>query len=382
MLKKRDRLICEQDQLLAGYAVPHQESGQRIYPEPEHAFRLPLQRDRDRLFHCRSFKRLEYKTQVFINTEGDNFRTRLTHTLEVAGASRTIATILGLNPYLAEVIALAHDIGHAPFGHAGQEILAHLMQEHGGFEHNKQSLRVVTILENRYSKFSGLNLCLVTLTGLMKHGASYQNGEISGLRKQQGPSLEALICDLADEITYNTHDIEDGLEKGYLHEEELLEVAIWQRHYQKCQQQNHRGQSVLLLRACIRSIMNTMITSLVAEIDKNLRQNQIETRQDLILSLKKDNKLVQYEAKMQEEVRQLKNFLRTKLYFHPKVKEMSIRGQAVIEFLFHYYQQHPHRIPNSYLSRQKQDGIYRVICDYIAGMTDRYAILQYEELYS
>ncbi|MEM7179363.1 MAG: deoxyguanosinetriphosphate triphosphohydrolase [Spirochaetota bacterium] len=380
MIKSMQELIWEEDAKLAPYAVKNQQSRERMYPEEEHPYRLPLQRDRDRLFHCRAFKRLEYKTQVFINSHGDNFRTRLTHTLEVAGVSRTIATSLGLNSRLAEVIALAHDIGHAPFGHAGQDILSELMKAYGGFEHNKQSLRVLSVLENRYPKFAGLNLCKVTLTGIMKHAGQYTKDDLLQARQEEGPSLEAMVSDIADEIAYNTHDIEDGLEKGYITPENLTEVSIWKEQYALAKEEFPQIEPILLLRHCFRRLMNTIITGVLQASDEAIQTYQITDRDTLKSLWKKSIRVVRYSEETEPKIRELKRFLQLNLYHHPKVKKMGDQGKQIIEVLFQHYSQYPEKIADSYRKRIDSAGKYRVICDYIAGMTDRYATLQYEAL--
>ena len=281
MIKTIDELYREEDSKIADYGVKHFESRERMYEEKGHAFRLPLQRDRDRIYHSRFFKRLQYKTQVFTNSEGDNFRTRLTHTLEVSGIARSIATNLNLNSLLAECIALAHDLGHAPFGHAGQDILSELMKGNGGFEHNKQSLRIVQILENRYPEFPGINLCKATLSGIMKHGGDYAKSELNELRIQEGPSLESLITDISDEIAYTCHDIEDGLEMEYITIDSLMQVSLWKEMYLSMKEKYKDASEDILARSSIRGILNLLVTDLTTTTDKNLNNNKINTQEDL-----------------------------------------------------------------------------------------------------
>jgi dGTP triphosphohydrolase len=259
-MKNLTLLYAEEDSKLSEFAVKNSETEERFFPEPPHPYRLPLHRDRDRIFHSRAFKRLEYKTQVFINSEGDNFRTRLTHTLEVAGISRTVSTALGLNSNLAEVISLAHDLGHTPFGHAGQDILSDLMKESGGFEHNKQSLRIVRSLETRYPEFPGLNLCRMTLIGLLKHGSDYEKTDLYIMRQEQGPSLEALVSDISDEIAYTHHDIEDGLERNLISAENLKQCELWQKHYLESYELFSHLHDDLIIRKALRSMMNEVVT--------------------------------------------------------------------------------------------------------------------------
>jgi dGTPase len=281
MIKNIEELYKEEDAKIQPYGVKHRASRERVYEEKEHELRLPLHRDRDRIYHSRFFKRLQYKTQVFTNSEGDNFRTRLTHTLEVSGIARSVATNLGLNSHLAECIALAHDLGHAPFGHAGQDILSELMQGNGGFEHNKQSLRIVQILEKRYPEFPGINLCKVTLSGIMKHGGDYAKSELNELRLTEGPSLESLLTDLSDEIAYTCHDIEDGLEMEYISVESLMQVSLWKEMYTIMKNKYKEASMDLLTRSTIRGILNLLVTDLTTTTEMNLQKNKIETSSDL-----------------------------------------------------------------------------------------------------
>lgn len=378
MIKRIEDLFLEEEKILAPYAIRSSMNGGRIFPEKEHELRLPFQRDRDRIIHSRAFKRLEYKTQVFINSEGDNFRTRLTHTLEVAGISRTIATTLGLNVQLAESIALAHDLGHTPFGHAGQDKLSELMKSYGGFEHNKQSLRIVRKLENRYPGFVGLNLCRETLKGIMKHGGDYEESDLNSERSDDGPSLEAMLTDVADEIAYNSHDIEDGLEKNLISPEQLKEVQIWRRNIGEAEARFRDTPLILKLRFAIRSVLNEMVVDLLKTTDSNLERHKVKDIRSLHSVWRTGIRLAVFSDSMQEDVSELKKFLTENLYRHPDVLAMSQKGQEIIEKLFHYFIGHPEIIPDSYRQRIEEEGKFRVICDYIAGMTDRYA----EQLFS
>ncbi|MCB1158268.1 MAG: deoxyguanosinetriphosphate triphosphohydrolase [Leptospiraceae bacterium] len=381
MIKRIEELLKEEDSKLFSYAVKNSEHTEREYPETLHPFRLPLQRDRDRLFHSQAFKRLEYKTQVFINSEGDHFRTRLTHTLEVAGVSRTVATALGLNSLLAEVIALCHDIGHSPFGHAGQDKLSELMEEKGGFEHNKQSLRVLRELENRYIEHPGLNLCLITLMGIMKHGGDYRPSQIGELRKAYGASLEARVADVSDEITYNCHDIEDGLEKGYISVKDLSVVSIWQEYYENSIFLYRNADAKLLRRHVIRRLMNEMILDLFQHTASEIERLNLKHFSELSEGKFRNERIIAYSEDMYKKTRELKKFLHENLYHHPKVEENSNRGKEIIEKLFQYFLKNLQKVPESYLNRIQEDGEYRVVCDYIAGLTDRYAEQKYKEIY-
>lgn len=380
MIKTIDELYNEEDSKIAPYGVKHFDSRDRVYEERGHAFRLPLQRDRDRIYHSRFFKRLQYKTQVFTNSEGDNFRTRLTHTLEVSGIARSIATNLGLNSMLAECIALAHDLGHAPFGHAGQDVLSELMKGNGGFEHNKQSLRIVQILENRYPEFPGINLCKVTLSGLMKHGGDYAKSELNELRLTEGPSLESLITDLSDEIAYSCHDIEDGLEMDYISVESLMQVSLWKEMYSQMQEKYKTASLDILARSTIRGILNLLVTDLTTTTEENRKKYKIETAEDLKKVWANGVRVAGYSDEMFKQVRELKKYLLEDLYHHERVIQMSKRGQSIIEKLFHYFLNHTEEIPEAYRKRMEEDGKYRAVCDYISGMTDRYALLQFNSI--
>lgn len=380
MFKKLEDLYKEEDSKLAPYAVKHIESNARVYPDEDHLYRLPLQRDRDRIYHSRFFKRLQYKTQVFTNSEGDNFRTRLTHTLEVSGIARAIAQTLGLNSLLAECIALAHDLGHAPFGHAGQDILSELMKAYGGFEHNKQSLRIVQVLENRYPNFPGINLCKATLSGIMKHGGDYEDTDLYIIRKEEGPSLEAMLTDLSDEIAYNCHDIEDGLEMGFITVEDLSKVSIWKDHFEAVSKKYPDANPDIKVRTTLRSLMNHMASDLMQSIYQNLQSNKIGSHEDLHTAWNKNIRLVDYSESLQPKVIELKKFLRESLYYHEKVLKMTHRGQDIIEKLFSYFTKNPEKIPASFRTKLETEGKYRIVCDYISGMTDRYAEQIFETL--
>jgi dGTPase len=372
-MKNLEDLYREEDAKLYSYATKNQETDDRVYPENPHEYRMPLQRDRDRIFHSKAFKRLEYKTQVFINSVGDHFRTRLTHTLEVAGVSRTISTALGLNSQLSEVIALAHDLGHTPFGHAGQDILSELMKSFGGFEHNKQSLRIVQKLENRYPDFPGLNLCRVSLIGLMKHGGEYGKSDLQILRSENGPSMEAIVADLSDEIAYSHHDLDDGFEMQYIQMEDFSQVEIWKRNYeiQKAKLKDVRKE--ILVRSTIRAMMNEMITDLLKNTDQNIQKYSIVTKEDFMRLWKEKVSIISYSEKMNSNLIELKKYLYENLYKHPKVVEKSNYGQRIIEFLFLHLEKNSDKIPENYRKQMDEEGLHRVLSDYISGMTDRYA---------
>ncbi|TGL37608.1 deoxyguanosinetriphosphate triphosphohydrolase [Leptospira perdikensis] len=375
MKKGRNELLDDEEKILAPYAVRSRNPGEREYREPEHPYRLPFQRDRDRIIHSHAFKRLEYKTQVFVYSEGDHFRNRLTHTLEVAGISKTISKVLGLNEDLSETIALAHDLGHSPFGHAGQEALSELMRGKGGFEHNKQSLRVVQKLERRYPEFPGLNLCGETLLGIMKHGGDYEKSELLDVRRDSGPSLEAMIVDCSDEITYSAHDLEDGLESGLLLLSDLKELKVWKRIEDSLPKTNPSDQDSIS-RSAGRILLNLMVSDLIDSVESLLQKHSVQSREDVSLAFQNQKKLVQFSEEFQTEFQELKSYLFRKLYRHPEVSKMSERGKETIFLLFKHFESHPDSIPESYRNREEEEGRMRILCDYIAGMTDRYAIEQ------
>jgi dGTPase len=374
MLKDRAVLQAEEENSLATYAQKSSLTGFRLYVEEEHPYRLPFQRDKDRIVHCQAFKRLEYKTQVFVYSVGDHYRNRLTHTLEVAGVSRTVSKVLGLNEDLTEAIALAHDLGHSPFGHAGQDALAELMRGNGGFEHNKQSLRVVQKLERKYPEFPGLNLCYGTLQGIMKHGGDYEQSFANLKRKEDGPSLEAQVVDFSDEIAYTSHDIEDGLEKQFIKSEDLMQCSLWRRNYLTAKQKYNIVSEDILLRTTFRNILNEIVSNLIATTASKIQFHRIQSEEDVQKAYKEKVKLVCFSDSMALEMMELKKFLYEHLYKHRDVSKMSDQGKEIIFVLFEYFLKHPSKIPTSFLEREEEDGKYRIICDYIAGMTDRYAM--------
>ena len=361
--------------------VEEGEDSKRVYPETEHAYRNPFERDRDRIVHSKAFKRLEFKTQVFIHSVGENFRTRLTHTLEVSGIARTIAKTLGLNETVAETIALAHDLGHSPFGHSGQDILAELMHKYGGFEHNKQSLRIVQILENQYPAFPGLNLTYATLSGIMKHGGSYSDSIFERYLKEKGPSLEALIADKSDGIAYNSHDLEDGLEKRILKLEECLEVSLFQKFYSSVKSEYKSANPTAIRRFSIRKILDHLVTDLLEETTKNLEKATAigQNPKNLLTKVEGKRGLVENSEPVQMQLVELKNFLHEKLYKHPEVLKESEFGKKILEKLFFHLLENPTLVSEQYREREKTDGLHRVVCDFVAGMTDRYAKDLYED---
>ncbi|MBI4368131.1 MAG: deoxyguanosinetriphosphate triphosphohydrolase [Candidatus Omnitrophica bacterium] len=353
-------------EFLAPYAIKSSESRGRVYPEKEHDFRTAFQRDRDRIIHSTAFRRLEYKTQVFVNHEGDHYRTRLTHTIEMSQIARTIARALRLNEDLTEAIALAHDLGHGPFGHAGQEALSELMKQHGGFEHNAQCLRIVEKLEESYANFHGLNLTFEVREGLRKHA------------RNQIPSLEAEVVDLADSIAYNGHDLDDGLRSGLLNIRMLAKIKLWREVDRYIQKKSPRAPQGIQNKIAIRLLINRMTGDLIEETLRHLRRFAIQKPADL---RRAGAKVVRFSKALDADVLELKKFLRKNLYLHPHVIRVTREGQHLIRELFGFYAAHPAQLPAYVKRRAAKEGQWRSLCDYIAGMTDRYAAEEYHRLF-
>ncbi len=365
---------------LACYASHSKYSRGRRYFEPMPNARTEFQRDRDRIIHCAAFRRLEYKTQVFVNHEGDLFRTRLTHSLEVAQIARSISRQLRTNEDLVEAISLAHDLGHTPFGHTGQDALNACMREYGGFEHNLQSLTIIDELEERYGAFKGLNLCFETREGILKHcthekalhlgdvGARFLNG------KQ--PALEAQIANFADEIAYNNHDIDDGLRSGLLQLEQLEVLDLWRIHYQEAEQTYPGLPGRRLIHETVRRMINALIVDLITTTQANLRQYAPDSPD----AVREAPPLVAYSAEMAQHAIQLKRFLFKNLYRHYQVLRMANKAQHMITAIFDAFKKDSRLLPPEY---QTQDPFLqpRFIAHYIAGMTDRYAIKEYQRLF-
>lgn len=369
---------------LAPYAAIPDQSVGRQYQEAETEFRSPFQRDRDRIVHSTAFRRLQYKTQVFINHEGDMYRSRLTHSIEVAQIARSAARVLQLNEDLTEAICLAHDLGHTPFGHAGQDALNTCMKPHGGFEHNLQSLRIVDVLEQRYMEFPGLNLTFESREGIMKHCSREKAvtlGEIGHrfINKRQ-PGLEAQLANLADEIAYNNHDVDDGLRAGILTLEELLECEIISEHYKVLMQDASDIPEKQMRAELVRRMINTLVTDLIETTRKNIKQAEVKSIDEVRLC---SGPLVSLSEQMKKKHRQLKSFLRKRLYNHHKVKIVSDHSRAVVMDLFAMYIASPEVLPEEYFhdknSRPKENLPVHVK-DYIAGMTDRFALGEHERL--
>lgn len=366
---------------LADYAARSECSRGRCHEEIFKDDRPAFERDRDRIIHCAAFRRLEYKTQVFVNHEGDYYRTRLTHSLEVAQIGRGIARRLRLNEDLVEALALAHDLGHTPFGHTGEEVLNRLMAPYGGFEHNRQSLRIVEHLEERYPGFNGLNLTWETREGIIKHSSDYdcpEQGDLTDYRFDLRPTLEAQIIDLADEIAYNNHDIDDGLKAGYLDSEELQTVGLWSETMQLVAKKHPNIHGERFVYQTISHLIGLLILDLVAETTRRIRAAGVATLDEVRVH---SANLVGFSAEVAAQNRVLKQFLRDKLYHHYKVERMRIKAERFLTMLFESYCASPVLLPFSYQSRFAEYGRERVICDYIAGMTDRYALDEYKRLF-
>ncbi len=365
---------------LAPYATRGSDSRGRRHCEPFKDKRPPFERDRDRIIHCAAFRRLEYKTQVFVNHEGDYYRTRLTHSLEVAQISRGIARQLHLNEDLVEALALAHDLGHTPFGHAGEEVLNHKMEDAGGFEHNRQSLRIVELLEERYPGFSGLNLSWETREGIIKH-SNRKDFAAQGVGEEylprERPTLEAQIIDPADEIAYNNHDIDDGLKAGYIQLSDLSQVDLWRETWEivankfPCiDQERHIYQT-------ISHLIGTLIQDLVEHTCAVLSDLGIKSAAEIRCQTEN---IVSFSPEIAKKNLELKHFLRKHLYRHHKVERMRVKVERILTFLFDIYTENNNLLPLEQQQKFENYGTRRVICDYIAGMTDRYAFDEYRRL--
>ena len=366
---------------LAPYAVgPHNSRGRRL-KEAAPVGRSEFQRDRDRIIHSTAFRRLEYKTQVFVNHEGDLFRTRLTHSLEVAQITRSIARTLGLNEDLAEAIALAHDLGHTPFGHAGQDALNACMKPYGGFEHNLQSLRVVDQLEERYGAFDGLNLTFETREGILKHCSRLHARALGDIGerflKNRRPSLEAQLANLADEVAYNNHDVDDGLRSGLLSLAELGEIPIVARHLRAVKREFPKLGERRLIHETVRHMINTLVNDLSTQTAANIRRHRPRTLDDVCRA----PPLVAFSPAVQREQLALKRFLRINLYQHYQVVRMTNKAKRVIADLFRAFMDEPRLLPPQYQTRAEADRA-RTAADYIAGMTDRYAMREHRRLFA
>tara|TARA_Y100000590_G_scaffold437290_1_gene558777 strand:+ start:1312 stop:2457 length:1146 start_codon:yes stop_codon:yes gene_type:complete len=368
------------------YAIKSINSKGRIYKEKENVIRSPYQRDRDRIIHSSSFRRLKHKTQVFVNTEGDHYRTRITHSMEVSQIARTLARHLGLNEDLSETLSLAHDLGHAPFGHAGEEVLRDSMEKFGGFDHNIQTLRIVTWLENKYYNFHGLNLTIETLDGLLKHNGPVYNIQPyknilnksffnKKMNFQSSPSLEAQISSISDDIAYNNHDLQDGLRAGLFSIEKVSTIPLISNLVKKHQKKLKNFRKEIIINQIIRDLINLMVTDIINTTKKNLKTNKPKNIKDIY---KQNNKIVHFSKETQEIDNQVKDFLKHNMYNNKKVLTNTNKCKMITKDLFKYLLKNT----KTYISKEllKIDHRERLVADFIAGMTDRFAINLYNKI--
>jgi dGTPase len=365
---------------LKPYAIKSINSKGRIYNEKENSIRSPYQRDRDRIIHSSSFRRLKHKTQVFVNTEGDHYRTRLTHSMEVSQISRTLARSLGLNEDLCETLSLSHDLGHTPFGHAGEEVLNQCMERHGGFNHNIQTLRIVTLLENKYYKFFGLNLTIETLDGLIKHNGPVKNLNLYNAILKKNlfknkivfhafPSLEAQVAAISDDIAYNNHDLEDGLRAGLFTIEKFNSIPLVSKLINKHVNNTKNYRRERIINQIVRELINVMVVDVINTTNRNLKKYNPQSIKDIY---KQDHLIVDFSDKIKKVDMQIKDFLRHNMYNHKKVIINTNKGKRIIKVLFNYLSKNPKKYINDELLKKELKE--RVVADFIAGMTDRYAI--------
>jgi dGTPase len=377
MFFSREQLETQENTFLAPYGCRSSNSRGRVHPEDEPEYRTVFQRDRDRILHTTAFRRLEYKTQVFINYEGDYFRTRLTHTLEVAQIGRTIARALGANEDLLEAICLAHDLGHPAFGHSGEMTLSRLMKDKGGFDHNKQSLRIVTILENRYPDFPGLNLTWEVREGIVKHESEYDTSDSAEYNPDLRGHLEAQIANAADELAYTAHDLDDGLRSGMITSSSLEGITLWEVLVEAIGWK--RGELDDLTRhRLIRRLISLEVTDLVTHTEQRLRESLVRSVGEL-QSLPYN--VIGFGETMHRRNRELKDFLYTNLYRHHRVMRMAVKAERIITDLFQAYCETPVILPHHIQDAIQERGLERTICDYIAGMTDRFAVEEHQKLF-
>lgn len=377
MLKLKD--LEKKEELLAPYSQKSRMTRGRCYKEEEHGYRSCYQRDKDRIIYSTAFRRLEYKTQVFVNHEGDYYRTRLTHTLEVSQIATTIARALRLNEDLVEALSLAHDLGHTPFGHSGEDALHDMMKDHGGFDHNTQGLRVVDLLEQRYPNFPGLNLTYEVREGIIKHSTAFDRPRPSGAFESDGsPLLEIQVVDLADEIAYDNHDLDDGITSGLIKENDLKHIRLWAdgkkalgRRYPKISGEIRKYQ-------IIRSLINEQVTDIITQTEANIKKFNIRKTRDAV---KLPERIVTFSKRTHALRRPMREFLTENLYRHYRVVRMANKAYRFIESLFNNYIDKPDQLPPNTHSRLKIEDKHRVICDYLAGMTDRYALDEYKKFF-
>jgi dGTPase len=377
---KREELERQEKERLAPYAALSAESRGRRYKEEKAPFRTDFQRDRDRIIHCTAFRRLEYKTQVFVNHEGDHYRTRLTHSLEASQIGRSVARSLCLNEDLIEALVLSHDLGHTPFGHSGERVMNTLMKEHGGFEHNGQSLRVVDFLERRYPDFPGLNLCYEVREGIIKHSSSWDHPEEvpAELTPGEHPTIEAQLCNYADEVAYNNHDVDDGLSSQMIHVEDLQKVELWNEAARRVA----KSHAAVTYPATKHLIISAMITILVEDLARQTTKNTKEAGVETLADMRACGKvLASYSPAINKENQALKTFLWENLYSHYRVIRMEEKAKRILTDLFQAYIGRPQQLPPEFREQMKTETPARIICDYIAGMTDRFALEEHQKLF-
>jgi len=362
---------------LAPWGMRSGRSRGRRFPEPEHTMRTRFQRDRDRVIHSSSFRRLEYKTQVFVNHEGDNYRTRLTHSIEAAQIGRSVARALGLNEELTETLALGHDLGHTPFGHSGERVMDELMRDHGGFEHNRQTLRILEVLEERYADFPGLNLTWEVREGIIKHQPESDAAASAEYAPGEAPTLEAQTIDFVDEIAYNNHDVDDGLTSRMITVEQIRGVRLFREAHEAALARGIKDERIAQ-HETIRRIIDGCARDLIARTLDQLREARVESVDDV---RRAGRRLVAYSAEMGEKVRELKSFLLKNMYRHYRVVRMGDKAGRILRDLFHSYTEEPLQLPPRFQERIEKEGLHRVVCDYIAGMTDRFALDEHRKLF-
>ncbi|MCB0309351.1 MAG: deoxyguanosinetriphosphate triphosphohydrolase [Bdellovibrionales bacterium] len=377
----RQDLEAREETTLAPYAMKVSKTKGRSYAEEKDNYRTDFQKDRDRILHCSAFRRMEYKTQVFVNHEGDHYRTRLTHSLEVSQIAKSVGRLLGLNEDLMEALVLSHDLGHTPFGHAGERILGSLTKKYGDFtfEHNSQSLRIVDVLEHRYPGFRGLNLSFEVREGIVKHSGHWKSEQVpSELLPLKNPPLEAQLIDIVDEIAYNSHDIDDGLSSQMIDLQHLDELALWRQAKEKVLIQYPNIEWPVMKYRVISKMMTLLIEDLVHQTHSNLKDSHITSVEDLRES---NNLQASFSKNMAPMNKELKQFLWDHLYSHYRVVRMEEKAKRILTDLFEAYHERPAQIPTSFFVGYKEESKVRTICDYIAGMTDRFAIDEHQKLF-
>lgn len=377
MIRTREAYEQEECERLAPVAVKSIETLGRVISEAEHPYRTAFQRDRDRVIHARAFRRLEYKTQVFVYSEGDHYRNRLTHSLEASQIVRTVARALRLNEDLSEAIILAHDLGHTPFGHAGEHVLHRLLENEGGFDHNRQSLRIVDFVEERAPGQTGLNLTHDTREGILKHGHAWSHPVPFPPQTKQ-PSLEAQLCDLADEIAYNNHDLDDGLRSGLITVEQLASVPLWAETRERLSLRHEDVSSDDALRArMVRALIDRLVTDLIETTAERVESAGVQSAAQV---RSHSRKLAGLSEDLHVQARELKRFLYDNFYQHPRVMRMARKAEQVLSDLYHAYRSDPEQLPQTVRLRFAREGDARAIADYIAGMTDRFALEEHKKL--